>query len=235
MARDDIDAVDYRCLNVEVRELARVLSGVRTAVVQVDLLESLVTDDRDLRAGTRGLHRDVVAEADRQRRAVNVRTLRELSLRLSVVRSEVEHLPLPDVDRVPAGGISKTFRRGRRAMKSAYATPTITKFHIWRKQVKYLRHQMEILEAGGGQSLSALVSDLEQIGEGLGMDHDLADLERAARGTASDVLSPTDRRHLAEAISKRRDELEHGMKPIAARVYGANPASFAEQVTRRPG
>ena len=115
-------------------------------------------------------------------------------------------------------------------MTNAYEAPTIENFHIWRKQVKYLRHQMEILEGGGMPAVSDLVSDLEEIGEGLGMDHDLADLERAADDVAPSTLSLSGRQKLINVINARRSDLELTLKPVAARVYEAKPGAFADQV-----
>jgi hypothetical protein len=96
--------------------------------------------------------------------------------------------------------------------------------------VKYLRHQMEILQSVGTPAIPELVADLEEIGEALGGDHDLADLERAANTVAVGTLSSSTRQRLKEVIAARRSGLELRLKPIAARVYSANPGAFAEQV-----
>jgi CHAD domain-containing protein len=60
MLSDDIESRDYTRLNAEVRDLSRELSEVRSAVVQVELLESLVVEDDQLTINTRGLHGKLV-------------------------------------------------------------------------------------------------------------------------------------------------------------------------------
>ena len=115
-------------------------------------------------------------------------------------------------------------------MTRAYAVPTVESFHLWRKQVKYLRHQMEILQSVGTPTIPDLVADLEEIGEGLGGDHDLADLGRTADTVAAGTLSFSTRQQLKGVIDTRRSGLELWLNPIAMRVYGVNPGVFAEHV-----
>jgi CHAD domain-containing protein len=235
MLGDDIESRDYTRLNAEVRDLARELSQIRSAVVKVDLLESLVVEDDQLIFDTRGLHGELLAAADKERHGLDDSEVDGLSLRFTAVRSEIEKIEFHDNATASLGGIRRTYRRGRKSMTRAYAEPTIEIFHIWRKQVKYLRHQMEIVQSLGAPTIPDLVADLEEIGEGLGGDHDLADLERAADTVAVGTLSSSTRQHLKEVIDSRRYGLELRLKPIATRVYGADPGAFVEQVIPRFG
>lgn len=233
MLGDDIDSRDYTSLNVEVRDLARELSEIRSAVVQVELLGSLVAEDEKLTIATSGLRGELVAVADKQRQGLDDSEVDGLSLRFASVRSGIDEIEFHDDATTSLGGVRRTYKRGRRSMTHAYAVPTVESFHIWRKQVKYLRHQMEILQSVGIPRIPDFVADLEEIGEGLGGDHDLADLERTADTVAVGTLSSSTRRQLKEVIDTRRSGLELKLKPIAARVYGANPGAFAEQVIPR--
>jgi CHAD domain-containing protein len=230
MLSDDIDSRDYVRLNAEVRDLSRELSQVRSAVVQVEMLGSLVAEDAQLIVDTRGLHRELVAALDTQRQGLEDSEVEDLSSRFMAVRSGIEEIELHDDATTSLGGVRRTYRRGRKSMTHAYAAPTIESFHTWRKQVKYLRHQMEILQSVGTPAIPELVADLEEIGEALGGDHDLADLERAANTVAVGTLSSSTRQRLKEVIATRRSGLELRLKPIATRVYAANPGAFAEQV-----
>jgi CHAD domain-containing protein len=233
MLSDDISPTDYTLLNVEVRDLARELSQIRSAVVRVDLLGSLVVDDVQLTADTRELHGELMAAADKQRDGLEESRLRNLLARFAAVRVTIEDVQFPDTHKASLDGVRKTYRRGRRSMTHAYGDPTIENFHAWRKQVKYLRHQMEILELCGGPAVSRLASDLEVIGEELGMDHDLADLDRATDSVPSGVLSWASRGLLNDLIGTTRAGLELRLKPIAERVYAAKPEAFAERVIPR--
>jgi CHAD domain-containing protein len=233
MLSDDIDSRDYTRLNAKVRDLSRELSQLRSAVVQVELLGSLVAEDAQLAIDTRWLHGELAAALDTERRGLEDSEVEGMSLRFMAVRSGIEKIEFLDDATTLLGGVRKTYRRGRNSMTYAYAAPTIESFHTWRKQVKYLRHQMEILQSVGTPAIPDLVADLEAIGEGLGGDHDLADLERAADTVAVGTLSSSTRQHLREVIDSRRYGLGLRLKPIATRVYGANPGGFADQVIPR--
>jgi CHAD domain-containing protein len=235
MLSDDIDAEDYTRLNVEVRDIARDLSQIRSAVVRVDLLESLVVDGGQLTADTQGLHGELVAAADKQREGLEGSVVRDLLSRFVTVHTDIEAIQVRGKRTASLGGVRRTYRRGRRSMAHAYDAPTIESFHIWRKQVKYLRHQMEILEWGGPPAVAELVSDLEVIGEGLGMDHDLADLDRSVDDIAPSTLSPKIQRRLSGVIMGKRADLELRLKPTAARVYSAKPGAFFDHVIPRLG
>ena len=230
MLRDEIESRDYIRLNAEVRDLARELSQIRSAVVQVELLESLVAEDDKLTIETHGLHRQLLDAADKQRQGLDDSEVDVLILRFAAVRSGIDKIEFHDDTTASLGGIRRTYRRGRRSMTRAYAVPTVESFHLWRKQVKYLRHQMEILQSVGTPTIPDLVADLEEIGEGLGGDHDLADLGKTADTVAVGTLSFSTRQQLKGVIDARRSGLELWLKPIAMRVYGVNPGVFAEHV-----
>lgn len=232
MLRDDIDHRNYFRLNLEVRDLARDLSQIRSAVVQVELLNSVVAIDDRLAADTGELHRDLASTADELRSGLRGQVVDDLLLRLDAVRSGVERIELLGGEGTSLGGILRTYRRGRRSMGRAYVSPTVKSFHAWRKQVKYLRHQMEVLEEEGPPAVSAIVTDLEDIGERLGMDHDLADLQQAVDSAPSTVLSPQSREALNDVINARRAGLQHSLRPDAERVYAAKPRDFTDQVVQ---
>jgi CHAD domain-containing protein len=235
MLSSDIDPTDYMRLNVQARDLARELSQIRSAVVQVELLESLVGNDPHLMTSTRGLYEHLAATADVEREGLENSVMEHLSLRIRAVGSGIEAIELSSDETLSLDGIRRTYRCGRRSMAYAYEVSTIENFHIWRKQVKYLRHQMEILEESGAAAVSSLVADLNEIGEGLGVGNDLADLERAVDGVTPGALSSVGRKVLFDAIDRQRSELESRIGPVAMRVYAPKPAAFAELTIPRSG
>ena len=69
-------------------------------------------------------------------------------------------------------GGQRIYRRGRRALAAAHEKPTVEHLHEWRKQVKYLRHQLELLRPMKAIVLEPFVERAEQLGDILGDDHD---------------------------------------------------------------
>ena len=49
------------------------------------------------------------------------------------------------IGRVSSKGVKRVYRQGRKAFDQVKAEATVENLHEWRKQVKYLRHQLELL------------------------------------------------------------------------------------------
>ena len=66
---------------------------------------------------------------------------------------------------------------------------TVENLHEWRKQVKYLRHQLELLAPTWPKVVGELAKEADGLGELLGEDHDLAVLgSTLASPPAADML-----------------------------------------------
>src|ERR1019366_6725274 len=76
------------------------------------------------------------------------------------------------------GGLRRVYRAGRHMLSLAAADPSMANLHEWRKQAKYLWHQLQLLEpawTGHEKDLGDRVHRLSQL---LGEDHDLAVLRQ---------------------------------------------------------
>src|SRR6185369_4040640 len=79
-------------------------------------------------------------------------------------------------------GLRRTYRSGRDAFLAARRTPTAAGLHEWRKQAKYLAHQLRMLEPIWPARLARLGRQAKRLSDQLGKDHDLAVLRRASTG-----------------------------------------------------
>jgi CHAD domain-containing protein len=97
--------------------------------------------------------------------------------------------------------IKRSYRRGRKGMEKAELDDSVHAFHEWRKQVKYLRYQLEALSGACSPTVAELVDDLDALSELLGAEHDLADLsdvsEQLPAGLPPEGLALIDRRSAA--------------------------------------
>ena len=136
----------YRRENAAVRDAARRLSGLRDAEVLSDALENLIRRDDAASLELEPLH-----AALRRRRRTAARTLqaaqvRSLRLALGRTRSHSLRWATPkDEWALLARGLRNTYRLGRRSLRSARDSPDPERLHEWRKQTKYLWHQLQIL------------------------------------------------------------------------------------------
>ncbi len=233
MVRDGLGEESYRRDNAVFRDVARDLSAVRSATVRVETLEALIEWRAPLAASVAELRSELVADAARTRAAVLVESpvIDGVIGRLRRARASVGGWTLPPALVPTAFGLRRTYRRGRRGMASAYADRSTGRFHEWRKRVKYLRHQMEVLAAVRPETMPTIRASLVELGDALGLEHDLADLGRVVGRAPAVLASPVGPGELLDAIASRRDELRTDLQPLAERLYAQTPRDFVGEMT----
>lgn len=138
--------------------------------------------------------------------------------------------PLPDSFRSVGPGVGDTYERGRQAMRNAYAIHRPENFHEWRKQVKYLRHQTEILTPLWPEVIGGLAASLAQLSDVLGDDHDQSELVRIV-ATLPEFAPDPDERHLLVALSnERRRELQAAARVMGGRIYAESENQFTSRL-----
>ena len=233
LVRDDIGEDSYRHNNKVLRDVARKLSAVRSATVRVETLEALTERLGPPAESVDEMHDELVANADRMRSGVlgDLRPTVDLVSPLERTRVSLKAWTLPPVLVPTTLGLERTYHRGRLSMELAYSDGSTECFHEWRKQVKYLRHQMEVLAVAQPETTPAIAASLEELGDGLGFDHDLADLGSALGRMPVVSESLVQRGGLVDAIAQRRRELQADLHPLGERLYAQTPKTFVRDVT----
>src|SRR5262249_17381308 len=72
------------------------------------------------------------------------------------------------------GGLERVYRDGYQAFARARAEPAVENLHEWRKQVKYLWHQLQVLQPVWPGVMEQLAEQAHLLTQLLGEDHDLA-------------------------------------------------------------
>lgn len=111
-------------------------------------------------------------------------------------------------------------------MKLAYARPVPEHFHAWRKRVKYLRHQMEILSPVWPEVIGGLAGSLENLSDVLGDEHDQAAMIGLVASLPELVDDPDERNLLIALAQQRRRELQAAARVMGARVFAEEPDQF---------
>ncbi|HEY7563793.1 MAG TPA: CHAD domain-containing protein [Acidimicrobiia bacterium] len=246
MVRPGIGEKVYRAENAVLRDAAARVSGVRDGAVMVDavrriraryghLLAPAVFHDVEQRLVDRHLRMAARVLDDEA-------TIQHLVKVLYRARSRYAAWPVdPDDPRygkkaIPAGfaavgpGILSTYSRGRREMTRSYDRLTVESFHAWRKRVKYLRHQMEILAPVWPEVIGGLASSLAALGDVLGDEHDHAEMVRLV-ASVPDLVDDPDERNLLVALSQqRRRELQAAARVMGARIFAEPPDRFATRL-----
>jgi len=125
-------------------------------------------------------------------------------------------------------GLRHTYRQGRRALALAAESPSVASLHEWRKQTKYLWHQLQLLQATWNEK--DLVNRTHQLATLLGEDHDLAVLRETL---AADPLPYGGHRILKgvfAVIDQRRAELERQAFALGREIYQEAPTTFTSRI-----
>jgi CHAD domain-containing protein len=115
-------------------------------------------------------------------------------------------------------------------MDKATAKGRSEDFHEWRKQVKYLRHQLDLLRPAWPDVLRAMAGTADEIAELLGADHDLAVLREKAM--AEPVLSSETQQALLDRIDERRSEHQREAIDLGRRLFAEKPSSLTQRLGR---
>lgn len=103
--------------------------------------------------------------------------------------------------------------------------------HDWRKQVKYLWHQLQILEPSWPGLLGELASQAHKLADHLGDDHDLAVLRQKITSNA-DAFETQDRDALLAMLDRRRKQLQDKAFKLGARMFEEKPRRFTTRIGR---
>lgn len=232
LLRDALGDDVYRRENTSVRDAARPLSPIRDSEVLLDALDGVV---KRFEGAAGNLPLDKLRSSLKHYRA----ELREASIGDSHLAQMREFLR--GIERrarrwqiieqgwpVIESGLKRTYREGRKAGAAAYVEPTADNLHEWRKQAKYLWHQLQLLERLPKLRIGELVDDTHALSDHLGDDHDLAVLrnETFQRVSGLDKSSASE---LKALIDRRRAELRARAFKLGERLYSDKPKPFARR------
>ena len=228
---DEVYALENQCY----RGAGQRLSGLRDATVLVETLDRLVESlGRDVPKSRFAQVRSwLVERRDRaygQADSIN-RAVQEAIAELAQARERLEHwnLQRPGWGGIRVG-VQRIYARGRRDFAGAYALPSDEAFHDWRKQVKYLWYHSQILGNIWPPVMQALAEELDQLGELLGQDHDLAVLRTTVlaefpRAGATATLLALERR-IGEVRARKQSEA----RLLGERIYLERPSEFTRRL-----
>jgi CHAD domain-containing protein len=119
-----------------------------------------------------------------------------------------------------ADGLSRSYRGGRRLMKSA-GTPA--ELHEWRKQAKTHWYHLQLLRDVSPAVMKGQASLAEDLSHALGDHHDLQVLGESIAAPPPELIA---------AIAARQRELETEAVRIGAQVYAETPKAWLARMRR---
>src|SRR5207344_2992953 len=129
------------------------------------------------------------------------RTMAGAAAELVAGRSSLDELALKgDGWGMIAPGLHRTYRRGRKRLRSVEEEASVTNLHELRKRVKDLWYQLRLIQDADKHMLGNLADQAHDLSDHLGDDHDLALLREEAQRRREAFASPSQQRHLLEEI-----------------------------------
>jgi CHAD domain-containing protein len=214
------------------RDLGRRLAQPRDNAVQAHTFRVLGSRlSRELPAGLLERMRDVGTQLRRKLDEDAVeKELRRTARALRRLRRRLHKWPVRHARRAIGKGITRTYRRARRALTKVHADPTPERFHAWRKQVKLLSNELKIVERAVPELTARFAPKVEKLGEILGHVHDLdcaaATAERHPRWFGSDA----DCEAVRGLVAEHRVALEREAFALAMGVFAGRPRDVRELV-----
>jgi CHAD domain-containing protein len=230
LLRDSIPDEIYRRENAVLRDAARPLSATRDAKVLIDAVNTLIKKKSIDAASADALRAALQQDRERVQRQVAshhsvthsrraLRTVRERAVRWRLTKDDGSLL---------AHALRRAYKRSRRGMSDARDAPTAENLHEWRKQVKYLWHQLQLLEPLHAGEIDKLTNRLHKLSNHLGDDHDLAVLcEKVLAHPAA--MTKVAARKFRHCIDERRASLQDKAFTLGRRVFPEHASDFEER------
>ena len=235
LSRGALSAETYRSENQFFRDQGRILSPIRDSAVYVETMDMLrqryglqVTDASfwRLRQSLVEEHGSVLKSfaGDEWLLPSVIEALRDARRRALDWRFGAAGFSLF------ATGLRRTYGRGLKEKKVAYAQPTTENFHAWRKRVKYLWHQFQILRPLWPALMKVLAQDCDRLADRLGDEHDLAVMQESPLVQEMQGANRGNAEVLSSIVSRERSRLRRAATPLAERIYVESANRFVVRV-----
>jgi CHAD domain-containing protein len=218
--------------NQRFRDAARALSASRDAEVKLGTLDALAAGADELPENAVASWRRIL-ETDREAAAISARDEPAVERAMELIESGLEAIEAWTLEgdswEVVGGGLSRTYRRGRKAMRAAEADPSEHNFHEWRKRAKDLWYGLRLLQGAWPRTLEPTAEEAHELTDLLGDHHDLTVLREDLHQRR---LGAEETRALGAAIDARQAELADAAFPLGHRLYAERPKDFDRRLRR---
>ncbi len=232
LLRDELGGKRCKKENARFRDAARTLSETRDAEVKLETLDALVEHAQALPEEAVESWRKIL-DRDREAATNAARDEPAVAEAIALIEEGLEAIRGWELEgdswQLIDASVTRTYRRGRRAMKVAEKHRGEGDFHEWRKRAKDLWYELRLLSAAWSGPLEATADEAHNLTDLLGDHHDLAVLREdlCERNLGEDETVA-----LVAAIGRRQDELAADAFPLGRRLYAERPKDFSRRMRR---
>jgi CHAD domain-containing protein len=223
---------DYARENAAFRDAADALGVLRDAAVLLSTYNSIAAAHRGEMRAFAGIRKALLM---RQRQTTaNSRHVAHLfaQVRATLVAAgeRAAHWTIDDggFDALD-GGLAKTYKRARKAMRAAAEDSRDEDFHEWRKRVKYHGYHARLLEPLWPNELKAHRKAAEDINDLLGEHHDLGVFADVLRREADTFGDADDVDAFVALLRQRQDALATEAFALGRRLFAEPPGALTQR------
>ncbi|WP_198424744.1 CHAD domain-containing protein [Spirosoma endbachense] len=224
LVRSDLKKKDFKRQNKQYRTIAHLISPVRDATVMCKTLEKLqqTYPDRISSSQYAALKKALV---NRQHQVSS--QFFEVTATLQTVADGLRqaHLKAPELCQRCTGfsvlrpNLKTMYRQARKALQVAARRPSSDHYHELRKEVKTIGYHTRLLEPIWPELLEAYSSELKQLGELLGDDHDCGVLAEEIETGRIALRAKKARETVLQLLDEQRTTLQQQIHPLANRLF----------------
>lgn len=229
LVRDEIDF--YKKENAFFRDEGRKISELRDATSVIEVLDDLYDQYEDqLYKNTFNTFRSFLEDRQAQMASDLIEDkgiLKTIGKRLAEKCEEmdgwsIEIESFEDIE--PA--VMRVSKRGLKGYEKAKKSGSTEDFHEWRKRVKYLRSQLDLLNEIWPEFLECWEDQLHDLSDFLGDDHDLYLLDKLIDEHTDQFSDPESAQLLKSLIQSQRAYLQEDSLLLGKRIYALKPKQF---------
>lgn len=233
LVRDHWD--DYKEENIFFRDLGRRISEIRDASSHIEILDGL-KEQYGSQLYNNSFHqlrndlleyRDELARRDFQHQ----NQLEKISSKL---HSKIERIPgWPwDVknfhDIRPS--LKRVYKRGRKGYFTSSETGEVKDYHEWRKRIKYLRYQVDVLNRLWPRFMEALEDEMHEMTDFTGQLHDLHNLKQTVEQRNSPFASAEEKALFFSLMEKQEEYMRKHALLKGRKFYHKSPGRFVNDL-----
>jgi CHAD domain-containing protein len=120
-------------------------------------------------------------------------------------------------------GLEHTYRKGRRAFSTAYATPDDEAFHDVRKSIQHHCRHLQLMSPAWPDLFAVHIENARTLAQLLGDDHDLSVLVAFVSSQPDVMLSPAAKTSVIASAYDRQRVLRAEARPYGQKAFAMNP------------
>ncbi|QCK13948.1 CHAD domain-containing protein [Mangrovivirga cuniculi] len=220
---------DYKKYNVVYRDAGRMLSDVRDATSVIEAIEDLKsTYSNQLYKNTfKPFTNFLIEKRDRLQEMKRMENIfQEIKNDVAETLEKMKTWEIENSFEFIIPGLIKVYKRGKKAYSRVSEDPSPPKLHEWRKRVKYLRYQLDILTPLWPEIIDPLEDEYHKLTDFLGDDRDLFMLKNVIDNNEHRFESEEDSKLLKAIISSQRMEYQQEAIKYGKKLYSLPKKEF---------